>query len=118
MGGTVRNLKRHILYLAAGEFAALCIFGLLFHSLRVGIASASFAAFFYLMFLLFQGSIWCPQPLQSRSILQAAGMPLGRCGLFVWHHRVHQLFLVQAELWQIGLQHQIAAENKTAKIKH
>ncbi len=137
-GGTVRKLKRHFFNLAAGEFAALCVFGLLFHSLGFGSNSSSFPAFLYLMFLLFQGSIywayryvllvkrklpgrkgirfWKVLRFLSTALLmpiaihcnpdhvyRPLGFLMGCCGFFVWHNRVHQLFLVPVKLWQIGL---------------
>lgn len=54
----VSVLKRRLLNLAVGELAALCTFGLLYHVLGLGTASASFAAFFYLNFILLQGSLY------------------------------------------------------------
>ena len=52
----MKKLQRHLLYLGVGEFAALCTFGLLYRSLRLG--AASLAGFLYLMFVLFQGSAY------------------------------------------------------------
>lgn len=50
------KLKRQLLYLSTGEFAALCTFGILYRSLGLGFSSL--AAFSYLMFILLQGSIY------------------------------------------------------------
>ena len=50
------RLRKHLLYLSTGEFAALCTFGFLCRSLRLG--PTSLAAFSYLMFVLLQGSIY------------------------------------------------------------
>ena len=52
----MKKLERHLLYLVLGEFSALCTFGFLYRSLRLG--AASLAGFSYLMFVLFQGSTY------------------------------------------------------------
>ncbi len=52
----MNKLQKHLLNLAIGEFAALCVFGLLYRSLQMG--TATLAGFLYLMFVLFQGSTY------------------------------------------------------------
>jgi len=52
----LNSLKKELLYLALGEFAALCTFIFVYRSLNIGMAS--FIAFTYLIFILLQGSIY------------------------------------------------------------
>lgn len=52
----MNRVKKHLLYLAVGEFAALCTFVFLYRSLNLGMAS--YLAFSYLVFILLQGSIY------------------------------------------------------------
>ncbi len=52
----MNKLKKHLLYLAIGEFAALCTFIFVNRLLKQGMAS--FIAFTYLILILFQGSMY------------------------------------------------------------
>ncbi len=52
----MNKLRKHILYLAIGEFAALCTFMIVYKLLALG--TASFMAFLYLIFILLQGSLY------------------------------------------------------------
>jgi hypothetical protein len=52
----LNKLKKHLLYLAIGEFAALCTFIFVNRLLKQGMAS--FIAFTYLILILFQGSMY------------------------------------------------------------
>ena len=52
----MNRVKKQLLYLAIGEFAALCTFIFLYRSLNLGMAS--FIAFSYLILILLQGSMY------------------------------------------------------------
>lgn len=52
----MKRLKKQLLYLAIGEFAALCTFIFVYRLLNLGMAS--FIAFAYLILILLQGSIY------------------------------------------------------------
>lgn len=52
----MNRLKKQLLYLAIGEFAALCTFIFVHRSLNLGMAS--FIAFSYLILILLQGSMY------------------------------------------------------------
>jgi hypothetical protein len=55
-GGKLKGLKKQLLYLAIGEFAALCTFIFVYRLLNLGMAS--FIAFSYLILILLQGSMY------------------------------------------------------------
>ncbi len=52
----MNRLKKQLLYLAIGEFAALCTFVFVYRLINSGMASI--IAFSYLIFILFQGSMY------------------------------------------------------------
>lgn len=50
------RLRKHLLYLAIGEFSALCVFAILYRALNLGMASL--VAFLCLLMILLQGSLY------------------------------------------------------------